>query len=250
MNYIDKIIEMNFKNEEVKYLNEINNIPLYEKNIQQRDSNYYKIVTNNLSYFVKVKRNLQNEIMNYNILKNIISVPHIYYYGKISADNMDYIVEEYIESVNLYQINIKYSLYKPIIYSAGKAFGKVFNLKRKINNFYDDIDLLKLNNLSNYEKELFQKYYGKYYMYDGFILFDVAYLCSISKIELVKIADLENCLYDDIRPYISIYKQLFGEEFILGFNASSNIEYDKLEIIDKEEYFCAQIIKEKLVKFL
>lgn len=244
MNYIEEIIAKSFKDEKILEAKEINLESFYDKNNKQKSNYYYKFISDKQVYFLKIKRNLQNEINIYNVVKNTIPVPHIYYYGRIADNSMDYIIEEFVDGINIYNINLNKPQYKQLAYSAGEVFGKVFNTKRKINNFHDDINLSALN---IHEKELLMKYYNNYYIYDGLILFDVAYLCSIEKIEIIKIADFENCLYGDIRPYISIYKQTFGKEFILGFDAYSKTKYSQLEIIDKDEYFSAQIIKEKLL---
>ena len=244
MSYIDEIIYKIFKDEKIISLEEINSDWTNNDNINKTNY-YFKLITHKQIYFIKIKRNLKNEIRFYNILRNIIPIPYFYYYGALK-DNMEYLIEEFVDSVNLYKINTNDPLYRPLLFSVGEAFGKVFNIKR---NKKIECENINLSILTEHEKSIFKKYYNEYYLYDGLILFDVAYLCSIyNKIELKKVSDLENCLYGDIRPYISIYKQIFGDYFILGFNSSSKIKYDKLEVFDKEEYFNAQLIKEKVYK--
>lgn len=243
MNFINEIVEKNFKEEQIILLNELSINSFHDEN--KRTNRYYELLTSKQKYFIKIKQKLKNEIEYYNILKDILPVPHYYHYG-ILQNKMEYIIEEFVDGINLYKFNINDPLYKTLFFSAGEAFGKVFNLKRNITNFNDNFVLSKL---TKSELKIFHKYYDDYYLHDGLILFDVAYLCSTNNhIELIKISDFENCSYDDVRPYIFTYKKALGDYFVFGFNSSSNVKYDKLEIFDTAEFFNAQLIKEKAYK--
>lgn len=64
---------------------------------------------------------------------------------------------------------------------------------------------------------------------------DVEYVLSNNK-ENISVIDLENCLYDDVRPYINTYAKVFGEAFVSGFAHASNMKYDDFILSDMEEY--------------
>lgn len=200
----------------------------------QKCNKYYKVNSVRRTYFVKVKKNLKKEFYYNKMLKDVIPVPHIYFYDHLNDIGYDYIIEEYIDCINLYDIDLTNGNHDSLLFSVGQIFGKAFNIKSKISETHKNIDISSLNNS---DKSLYNKYFNNVDIYNGFILFDVAYLCSTNEPrEVIKVTDFENCLFDDIRLYIQTYSKLFGKPFISGFNTTSKIDYSKLVIDDMEEF--------------
>lgn len=85
MNFINEIVEKNFKEEQIILLNELSIDSFHDEN--KRTNRYYELLTSKQKYFIKIKQKLKNEIEYYNILKDILPIPHYYHYGYITKQN-------------------------------------------------------------------------------------------------------------------------------------------------------------------
>lgn len=227
MMYINDIINQYFKTEKVLNISEI--APKYEF---QKYNKYYKIESKKNRYFVKIKKELRLEAKYNEVLKPILHVPHIYRYSQTNDNSYEYIIEEYIDGISLHDMKANYAKHDVALFLAGQAFGRAFNIK----NGQTSIDDRTLVEMNMYDKSIYNKYFSNN-IYDGLILFDVDYLYSVvDGKDIISVIDLENCLYDDIRPYINTYEKIYGGSFVSGFNSSSNINYCDLIIKDMEEY--------------
>lgn len=158
------------------------------------------------------------------ILEPLIRVPHIYEYNQTLDNTAEYIIEEYIDGVIVDEYTNELTMYL-----IGRVFGTTFNIKRQEVNLSD-----VFKHLNSEDKQLYRKYYSGSKI-DGFVLLDVEYVLSNNK-ENISVIDLENCLYDDVRPYINTYAKVFGEAFVSGFAHASNMKYDDFILSDMEEY--------------
>ena len=211
MKTIEEIINRHFATE--KKLDIIRIPPKFDF---QNENQYFE-VKGKMNYFVKIKKNLKKEFVNNKILEPLIRVPHIY-------NTAEYIIEEYIDGVIVDEYTNELTMYL-----IGRAFGTAFNIKRQEVNLSD-----VFKHLNSEDKQLYRKYYSGSKI-DGFVLLDVEYVLSNNK-ENISVIDLENCLYDDVRPYINTYAKVFGEAFVSGFAHASNMKYDDFILSDMEEY--------------
>lgn len=167
---------------------------------------------------------MKKEFVNNKILEPLIRVPHIYEYNQTLDNTAEYIIEEYIDGVIVDEYTDELTMYL-----IGRVFGTAFNIKRHEVNLSD-----VFKHLNSEDKQLYRKYYSGSKI-DGFVLLDVEYVLSNNK-ENISVIDLENCLYDDVRPYINTYAKVFGEAFVSGFAHASNMKYDDFILSDMEEY--------------
>ena len=129
----------------------------------------------------------------------------------------------------LVQLMLTYYGIPLILKAINQSYGTAFNIKRQEVNLSD-----VFKHLNSEDKQLYRKYYSGSRI-DGFVLLDVEYVLSNNK-ENISVIDLENCLYDDVRPYINTYAKVFGESFVSGFAHASNMKYDDFILSDMEEY--------------
>ena len=218
MKTIEEIINRHFATEK-----ELDIIRIPPKFDFQNENQYFE-VKGEMNYFVKIKKNLKKEFVNNKILEPFIRVPHIYEYNQTLDNTAEYIIEEYIDGVIVDEYTNELTMYL-----IGRVFGTAFNIKRQEVNLSD-----VFKHLNSEDKQLYRKYYSGSGI-DGFVLLDVEYVLSNNK-ENISVIDLENCLYDDVRPYITTYAKVFGEAFVSGFAHASNMKYDDFILSDMEEY--------------
>lgn len=218
MKTIEEIINRHFATEK-----ELDIIRIPPKFDFQNENQYFE-VKGEMNYFVKIKKNLKKEFVNNKILEPLIRVPHIYEYNQTLDNTAEYIIEEYIDGVIVDEYTDELTMY-----FIGRVFGTAFNIKRHEVNLSD-----VFKHLNSEDKQLYRKYYSGSKI-DGFVLLDVEYVLSNNK-ENISVIDLENCLYDDVRPYINTYAKVFGEAFVSGFAHASNMKYDDFILSDMEEY--------------
>lgn len=115
-----------------------------------------------------------------------------------------------------------------------------FVLSQLFDSIYAEKKLIQINqkiNLEIYNKIILTdyKFFDDPAFYDSYTWTTNEYVLSNNK-ENISVIDLENCLYDDVRPYINTYAKVFGEAFVSGFAHASNMKYDDFILSDMEEY--------------